>query len=221
MVTVVSAVAIVFLFSRKFWSPVAQLPVNVSESPPANGPQNPSANATSSGISGSTTTSSTQTGSGQSGTGAANWKTYANTRYLYGFKYPPDRIPYLFADKESKIFVPADSESGAVNIAEKQNEIFSGKTAVLTFMVFDKDFPLESWANENYQRFIGDLYVVSKKNITFAGKPAVEFTGPGNDQAIYKLVIAKPGNHFLVFTESAKSRLFDDVLKTFTFNIYQ
>lgn len=148
-----------------------------------------------------------------------NWLPYVNTKYLFGFKHPESHIPYIAVDKESKILLPAGVNADRLVIAEDQSLIFTGEPKTLAFDVIQEDISTEDWLNTSLQRYIPSAQFVSQKDITFAGKKAVEIIGSGSGGSVYKLIVVKPGNFSIAIAQSAKSDFLDKILATFTFDV--
>ena len=162
------------------------------------------------------------TGSGNNGPSASSielTESYINSKYLFGFKYPEGHIPYIAVDKENGFLLPAGANADRLMLAEDDDQIFSGTPKTLEFNVVQEDVSTENWLAGNLQRYIASSHFVSQKDITFAGKKAVEVLGDGTGGSAYKLIVVKPGNFSIAITQSAKSEFLDAILKTFTFNV--
>lgn len=144
---------------------------------------------------------------------------YINNKHLFGFKYPEGHIPYIAVDKENGFILPAGVDAYRVVLAEDQEQIFSGIPKTLEFGVIQEDISTLDWLAGNLQRYIPSAHIVSQKDITFAGRKAVEVIGSGLGGSAYKLIVVKPGNFSITIAQSAKSDFLDAVLKTFTFDV--
>lgn len=150
---------------------------------------------------------------------ASNWLAYINTKYIFGFKYPEGKVPYIAVDKENKILLPAGANAERIVLAEDEAQIFSGIPKTLAFDVIKEDISNENWLAGNLQKYISSSGLVSQKNIQFHGRSAVEVIGSGSGGSAYKLILVKPGNYSIAIVLSAKSELLDSVLQTFTFDV--
>ena len=149
----------------------------------------------------------------------ANWLAYINTKYIFGFRYPEGKVPYIAVDKENKILLPAGANAERIVLAEDEAQIFNGIPKTLAFDVIKEDISNENWLAGNLQKYISSGGFVSQKNIQFHGKGAVEVIGSGTGGSAYKLILVKPGNFSIAIVESAKSEFLDSVLQTFTFDV--
>ncbi len=154
----------------------------------------------------------------------AGWVAYRNTNEGFGFRYPKDHTVFSEVNQGTKTFVPADSHGSYAAIAEDESKVFCGPNeackapTMLSFEVVNVDQSFDWWLGNNLERVIPKDKLVSKNNIAFAGKPAVEVIGKGGSGSVYKLVLVKPGNFFIIVLQNAPSKFLDAVLRTFSFN---
>jgi hypothetical protein len=178
-------------------SPTSTLPLppEASQPPPAGGP-----------------------GSVEKPIDTVGWVVYRNTNYGFGFRHPQDHTVFSEVNQETKTFVPADARSNYLEIAEDESRVFSGAPILLSFEVANVDQPFDSWLNNNLERVIPKDKMVSKEDIMFAGKPAVEVIGKETPGGVYRLILMKPGNFFIIALQNKPSKFLDAVLGTFSFN---
>ena len=146
--------------------------------------------------------------------------------YAFGLKYPNARTIFSAVNEETSTLVPADARSNSMVIAEDESKVFSGSTllttggtpTLLSFEVANFDKSFDWWLDNNLERVIPKENMVSKKDVTFAGKPAVEVVGKETPGGVYKLILIKPGNFFIVILQNKPSKFLDAVLDTFSFN---
>ena len=151
----------------------------------------------------------------------STWKTYRNVKYGFKFSYPPDHTPYVSVDAADNKLVPAATSSDSVSIADNESDALAGRGAVLMVVPVMVDERIGAWIDDNLANYVPDPKAVSRKNMTVAGKTAVEVAVPqsaAQSAKIYKLYVVQPGNYFLVITETAPSALFDLVFSTISFN---
>lgn len=149
----------------------------------------------------------------------ANWKTYTNTKYSFEFKYPGDHTAYTSTDQNKPALIPATSKSDVVNIAAEEDMLFCCEAVKLSFSVKSTTINAQEWvkeylsSNPDWQQ---ELPII--KNITFAGKTAVEANGRGGYGPPYRLIVVPLNGSLLLITQNLEDSLLNQVLSTFKFN---
>ncbi len=136
--------------------------------------------------------------------------------------YPPDHTPYVSVDTANSKLVPATTSSESVSIAEDETNAIAGGGVVLKMQPVLVDERISTWLDDNLKTYVTDPAAVSQKNMTVAGKTAVEITVPQSTAGakVYRLCVIQPGNYFIVITETAPSALFDAIFSTISFSPY-
>lgn len=148
------------------------------------------------------------------------WSRYRNTPYGFQFWYPADHVPYASVNLNARTFNPADGTEQTVSIAENEQIVFSapGTAAVLTMTAISADVRLEDWVDQHTSDYVSNPSTMTRTDITFAKKKAVQIVQPTSGQnSPHRIIIAQPGNYLVVITESAPSAFLDQILNTFAF----
>ena len=161
-------------------------------------------------------------------TDTSNWKTYRNDKYGFEFKYPVERTAFTF-DADNKIsnvdrnkLIPAPSDSDVVHIAmDAQNESLAlcCEAELLTFDVRATTTPTRKWIEKYIDIPEWQSGQIIVRDVTFAGKPAIEVNGQynGNNGPGHVIAVRLDESSILVIKNDVDSSPFPEILSTFRF----
>jgi len=146
-------------------------------------------------------------------------KVYINIKYGYRFNYPSTNPPYLDFDRVAKTFILPTMESRRVAVAQNQQGVFNGSSPVLDIQAIVTNHSAERWFNDNKESYANSHDVISTKNITVSGKPAIEMITRGRSSAtiVHRLRVIQGNEFLIVITQSAPSAFLDGILASFRF----
>lgn len=148
----------------------------------------------------------------------ANWKTYDNDKLGFTFKYPADHTVYSEADQKKPALIPATPTSDTIKIAENEEMVFCCEPATLSLSIKTTSKNAREWTEEylnSVPEWKEELPIV--RDLTFAGKPAVQAIGRGGYGPPYKLIVIPVNDLLLTITQNMDNPFFNQILSTFRF----
>ena len=146
----------------------------------------------------------------------AGWVTYANSKYQFQFRYPPDHTVYTGINKQQNGLLPATADSVKLKIAEDEKLTLCCSANELTFETVTSALPYRDWLDINYKKYSAKP-ASSVSDGIFAGRPARVAVSSDSQSSLFKLIVLRNDDKLLVISQKLDSKLFDQILATFKF----